>query len=204
MEALGIYEDGNELKFAHLRKDKDVIEIVNLEKIYIHKEESINGVKEDTQKAYDEVFGITEKEVQPKVEESKEEVSSDVLFNAVSKYFRKSLKMGVNILQSDTSFTRISTDFGPDSKNLSKKIKVELSKIVQDVDDENFGFLPKNGNEFFVFYHNKKNDLLNTVFNIKKAARSDNKVTLVDFNEISVMNLFSTMIETRFFNIFFL
>jgi len=196
VEALGICVDGNELKFAHLGKRKKSIEIIGLDKVFIKKIGKGKVSQKETEEGYEDVLGLEGSEEAAVQEEVSPELESNMLFNTFSKYSKKSLKAGMNILQSDVSFTNIFTGIGSKEKNIKKRIREELEKISSDINDENFDFITKSRNEYIAFYHNNRLDLLNQILNLKSAVKSDIKITLVDINEISLINLFMNMIET--------
>lgn len=196
MEALGICVDGNELKFAHLKKEKKNFEILGLEKVFIKRAGRAEAPKGETEEGYEDAFGLETPEEEVVQEEMvTSDVDENVMFNVVSKYSKKNLKVGMNILQSDVSFTNISADFGPKAKNLKKKIKEELDKISGDINDENFDFIKKNENEYIAFYHNNKLELMNQILNVISEIKGEMKIQLVDINEIALMNLFVNLIE---------
>ena len=196
MEALGICVDGNELKFAHLGKRKKSIEIIGLDKVFIKKTGKGKISQKETEEGYEDVLGLEGSDEPAVQEEVSPELESNMLFNTISKYSKKSLKTGMNILQSDVSFSNIFADFGSKEKNIKKKIREELEKISSDINDENFDFIAKSRNEFIAFYHNNRFDLLNQILNVKAAIKSDIKIVLIDINEIALINLFMNMIET--------
>ena len=195
MEALGICVDGNELKFAHLRKRKNSIEIIGLEKVFIKKTGKEKISQKETEEGYEDVMGLTDSDEGAVQEEVSPELEDNVIFNTISKYSKKNLKTGMNILQSDVSFTNIFTNFGSKEKNIKKKIREELEKISSDINDENFDFITKSRNEYIAFYHNNKLDLLNQILNVKSTIKSGIKISLIDINEIALINLFMNMIE---------
>ena len=195
MEALGICVDGNELKFAHLRKRKNSIEIIGLEKVFIKKTGKEKISQKETEEGYEDVMGLTDSDEGAVQEEVSPELEDNVIFNTISKYSKKNLKTGMNILQSDVSFTNIFTNFGSKEKNIKKKIREELEKISSDINDENFDFITKRRNEYIAFYHNNKLDLLNQILNVKSTIKSGIKISLIDINEIALINLFMNMIE---------
>jgi len=192
VEALGLYIDGNEIKLAHLYKNKDVIEIKNLEKIFIHKIGTREALKEQPEEGYDEIFGLAETEST----ESTPGEDRNLFLNLLTKYSGKDIKIGMNILQSDVSFLQISEDLGSKLKNIKKNIRGKLETVVKDITDEHFNFIEKNQNDYLVFYHNNKLDLLNEVLNIRSSLKNGFKISLLDINEISLMNLFLNMVET--------
>jgi len=195
VEALGICVDGNELKFAHLRKRKKSIEIIGLEKVFIKKTGKEKISQKETEEGYEDVMGLTDLDEGAVQEEVSPELEDNVIFNTISKYSKKNLKTGMNILQSDVSFTNIFTNFGSKEKNIKKKIREELEKISSDINDENFDFITKSRNEYIAFYHNNKLDLLNQILNVKSTIKSGIKISLIDINEIALINLFMNMIE---------
>ena len=196
MEALGICVDGNGLKFAHLRKRKNLIEIIDLEKVFIKKTDKGKISQEETEEGYEDVLGLEVSDETAVQAEVTPELGDNAIFNAISKYSKKSLKAGMNILQSDVSFTNIFANLGSKEKNIKKKIREELEKISSDISDENFDFITKSRNEYIAFYHNNRLDLLNQILNVKSAIKSDIKIILIDINEIALINLFTNMIET--------
>jgi len=196
VEALGICVDGNELKFAHLKKRKSSIEIINLEKVFIKKTGKEIISQEETEESYEDVLGLEGSDEVAIQEEVSPELEDNVIFNTISKYSKKHLKAGMNILQSDVSFTNIFADFGSKVKNIKKKIREELEKISSDINNENFNFITKSRNEYIAFYHNNRLDLLNQILNVESTIKSDIKILLVDINEIALINLFMNMIET--------
>ena len=196
MEALGICVDGNELKFVHLKKVKNNYEILGLEKVFIDRAGRVESRREETEEDYEDAFGLeTPQEEVIQEEMVTPELEDNVIFNVISKYSRKNLKVGMNILQSDVSFTNISADFGSKAKNLKKQIKEELNKISDDITDENFGFIQKNENEYIAFYHNNKLEMMNQILNVISEIKSEIKIQLVDINEVALINLFVNMIE---------
>jgi len=195
VEALGICVDGNELKFAHLRKVKKNLEILGLEKVFI-KRAGGEPPQGETEEPYEDAFGLeTQQEEFVKEEMVTPELGDNVIYNVISKYSQKNLKAGMNILQSDVSFTNISTDFGSKVKNLKKQIKVELDKISGDISEENFDFIKKPEKEYIAFYHNNKLELMNQILNVISDIKSEMKIQLVDINEIALMNLFVNLIQ---------
>ncbi|MHA1748412.1 MAG: hypothetical protein ACTSYF_07180 [Promethearchaeota archaeon] len=191
VEALGVYEDGNEIKFAHLKKVKNSIEIVSVEKIYMRKDDSEETSKHEEEKDYDEIFGLIESHG----EAESEEPADNVFFKTISQYFKKNLKIGLNISQEDMSFTHITAASIGKTKNIKKKIKHELGKSFKDINNENFCFIPNKEKDYIVFYHNNKLNLMNKVLNIKSTVKNGIKLSLVDVNELSLINLFSAMID---------
>ena len=201
MEALGISIDGNEIKFALLRKKDKQIELVNYEKIHLQEGGRKKEEGEAHEESYDEVFGLAEPEEKQETPQEEigepSETDTNLLFNAVSKYGDTKPKIGTNILQSDVSFTNVTITGDLKGKNLKKTVKDELLNMTQDIDDENFGYISKNGTECIAFYHNKKLFLLNQVFDIVKELKSNMKISLVDLNELALINLFNTMVEVE-------
>lgn len=201
MEALGISIDGNEIKFALLRKKEKQIELVNYEKIHLQEVGGKRVEGEVHEESYDEVFGLAEPEdkqeaPQEQVEES-QEADTNLLFNAISKYTDTKPKIGTNILQSDVSFTNVKIPGDLKRKKLKKAVKDELLNMSSEIDDENYGYIPKNDTEYIAFYHNKKLFLLNQVLGIIKELKSNTKISLVDLNELALINLFNTMAEVE-------
>ena len=201
MEALGISIDGNEVKLALLRKKDKHIELVNYEKIHLQEGGGKKVEGEAHEESYDEVFGLAEpEEKQDTTQEQAEEppeTDTNMLFNVISKYSDTKPRLGTNILQSDVSFTNVTITGELKGKKLKKTVKDELLNMTQEIDDESYGYIKKNGTECIAFYHNRKLFLLNQVLEVTKELKSNIKISLVDLNEIALINLFKTMVEVE-------
>ncbi|MCP4726275.1 MAG: hypothetical protein GY863_14620 [bacterium] len=194
MEALGVCLDGNELKLAHLKKEKDIIEIISLEKIILKEIVADRKTEEAEEESYEDVFGLEKAEEQEMAVEDTGMSDDELLYNTFSKYSKQNLKIGTNILQSDISFTNIPAATVLKTKELKKKIKGELSAVSSEITDENFDFVLRKNNEFIAFYHNNKLELLNRINDLKSSI-SELTISQVSINEIALMNLFRGMIE---------
>jgi len=193
LEALGIYIDGNELKIANVLKTKNSIEILNLEKVYLRSYAATD--KEKTGEGYENVFGLKEEE-KPEVKEDVEPESEDtIVFNTISKYLRKKIRIGVNILESNVSFTTIKIEDDKKKKNVHKIILEKLREVSKDIDNENFSYIPITENEYVAFYHNNQLNLLDEVLNVKDTVKINARISLVDINEIALINLFKNMVD---------
>ena len=195
MEALGVSIDGNELKFALLRKSKDEIEIAALEKVIIKSTDSEDLSQVVPEESAEDAFGLEAAHEDIVLEGESSETDDDVILDTLSKYSSKNLKIGVNILQSDVSYTNILADIDPKDKNFRKKMKKELEKVISDIHEENYDFIPKYGNEYIAFYHNQRLYLLNQILRAKSVLKDYMKIELIDINEIALINLFSNMAE---------
>lgn len=197
MEAIGVSIDGNELKIAHLQKTKKSITILELEKVFLRRMDREKVSQTGEGKSSEDAFGLADakKDAPPEEISSATGADENIIFNTISKYSKNNLKVGLNILQSDVSFTQISGISDAKEKNLRKKIKEKLDKISSDITDENFGFVKKSETDCIAFYHNNKLNLLNQILNAKSILKSGIKIMLVDSNEISLMNLYTNMIE---------
>lgn len=197
MEAIGISVDGNELKIAHLQRTKNSITILGLEKVFLRSMGREELSQKGEGKSLEDAFGLADSKENAPHEEISSGAGADenIIFNIISKYSKSDLKIGLNILQSDVSFTQVSGVSDAKEKNLRKKIKEELDKISSDITNENFDFVKKSGTESIAFYHNNKLNLLNQILNAKSILKNDVKILLVDINEISLINLYVNMIE---------
>ena len=199
MEAVGIFKDGNELKIAHLVKKKGAIEIMNLEKICLEDNGNTHNEPVKSAEASDDIFGFNVDETGLEMGEGSSRSGYDFLLDKFAQYARADLRVGLNIPQEDVSVTKIVSSVNPGDKDIRKKLKEELEAVAGDINLDKFAFLPGNKTEFLLFYHNSTLSFMQDVLRVKRDLRSDFKISLLDINEISLVNLFRNTVgkDTR-------
>lgn len=201
MESLGICLDGKELKLVHLRKTNGTVELLNHEKVLLQGEPGVvvqQDDQQDDEAGFDDVFTGVDAEAATATATADDQATlsdSNILFNTLAKYPQQKLNIGVNLLESEVSFIDIfsgSTD--QKKKNLHKKLKEELQKISSNITNENFDYIVKNDQEYTTFYHNNELSLLHKVLEVKNSTKSKARISLVDVNEISLLNLYTKLV----------
>ncbi len=197
MEALGICLDGNVIKFAHLARNKDQIEIINLEKVFLKQAGNNEEAGSENSQGYDDVLGLGSSQSEYKMEDIQPDFDSNALYNTFAKYPQQNLKVGLNISESDVSFVTISNGFSKkNKKNIRKSIKEELTKSSKDINDSNFGYIPVyGGDKYLTFYHNDNLPLLKKILDIKSGTKNRMKISLVDINELSLIDFFKNTVS---------
>jgi len=198
LEALGISIDGNEVKFAYLKKNKNVIDIIGLEKVFLRSSGVERPAEEkEEEETYDDAFGLEDSVEETATEpEAEFDQGENAIFNVLTKYAKNNLRIAVNISQSDVTFVNISENFGAKEKFLKKNIIEKLQNISKDIALENFDFITRGENEYTAFYHNNKLDMLHDVVSAKSGIKSNMKISLLDVNEVAIANLFTNMIDS--------
>ena len=183
--------DGNKLKLVQAKKAKGKIKIISVEHVSLNtsideKElvYSDNNLNEDYFGT--EVFSESESDTQ----EDKQSDNKNIFFDILNKYPVEKSMITLNLPETNAGIVSINSSKEISNKKLKKRILDEIQKdYALTVTPEELFLLPSNNGELKAVFQRGSNPILDIIEDIRPFLGKKLTVSLVEVNEIALVNL---------------